>query len=210
MQYYGDSSALDVAENALSATYDACDTLHQYGCADDIIEDANADVELLNALLEEANFAKREANTGKKTIQKRFNIVHQAVIDEAAFVDFVETFSLSGAENEACEIRAARKDYKYRNAADTKDIHKYDFVIFYLNGDCAADREEEILFKKNARFWTKAGVYDGPLAELIDQTNSERRFKLTADGQVAAFRVFKKQGFNAKSPRGIVIDDQDA
>merc|ERR1712014_277357 len=58
MEYHGDSSALDVAESALGATYNACATLHQYGCADDIIEDANADVELLNALLEEAMFAK--------------------------------------------------------------------------------------------------------------------------------------------------------
>ena len=210
MQYHGDSSALDDAESALADTYNACDTLHQYGCADDIIEDANTDVELLNGFLSEANFAKREAKTGKKAIQKRFNIVHQAVLDEAAFVDFVETFSVPAADDEACDIRATRSDYKYRNAADTKDIHKYDFVIFYLNGNCAADQEEEILFKKNAKFWTKAGVYMGSQSELIGESNTERRFKLTADGQVAAFRVFKKQGFNAKSPRGIVIDDLDA
>lgn len=76
MQYHGDSSALDVAESALGATVNACAILHQHGCADDIIEDANADVELLNALLEEANFAKREANTGKKAIIKRYNIVN--------------------------------------------------------------------------------------------------------------------------------------
>ena len=210
MQYHGDSSALDDAESALADTYNACDTLHQYGCADDIIEDANMDVELLNGFLSEANFAKREANTGKKAIQKRFNIVNQAVLDEAAFVDFVETFSIPAADDEACDIRATRSDYKYRNAADTKDIHKYDFVIFYLNGACAADQEEEILFKKNAKFWTKAGVYMGGQSELIGESNTERRFKLTADGQVAAFRVFKKQGFNAKSPGGIVIDDLDA
>ena len=208
MQYHGDS--YELAESDLAATVNACADLHQHGCSDDIIEDANTDVELLNTLLEEAMFSKRESNASKKAIQKRFNIVNQAVLDEAAFVDFVETFSLSGAENEACEIRAARKDYKYPNAAGTKDIHKYDFVIFYLNGNCAVDQEEEILFKKNAKFWTKAGVYDGPLAELIGESNTERRFKLTAGGQVAAFRVFKKQGFNAKSPRGIVIDDQDA
>ena len=94
MEYHGDSSALDVAESALGATYNACATLHQYGCADDIIEDANADVELLDALLEEANFSKREANAGKKAIQKRFNVVHQAVLDEAAFVEFAETFQI--------------------------------------------------------------------------------------------------------------------
>ena len=56
-------------------------------------------MELLNALLEEANFAKREAISGKKAIIKRFNIVHQAVLDEAAFNDFVETFSIPAAEN---------------------------------------------------------------------------------------------------------------
>jgi len=199
-----------MAEAALGSTMQACATLHQYGCADDIIEDANADVELLNALLEEAMFSKREANANKKKIQKRFNVVHQAVLDEAAFIDFVETFEVPVADDDSCEIRATRKDYKYRNAADTKDIHKYDFVIFYLNGNCAADQEEEVLFKKNAKFWTKAGVYMGSQAELIGESNTERRFKLTADGQVAAFRVFKKQGFTAKSPRGIVIDDLDA
>lgn len=96
-------------------------------------------MELLNALLEEANWAKREAISGKKAIIRRFNIVHQSVLDEAALNDFVETFSIPAAENQACEIRATRKDHKHRNAADTKDIHKYDFVIFYLNGECAAE-----------------------------------------------------------------------
>jgi len=77
MEYYPeDLDMIGAAEAALAATMDACATLHQYGCADDIIEDANTDVELLNALLEEANFAKREANTGKKAIIKRYNIVN--------------------------------------------------------------------------------------------------------------------------------------
>jgi len=45
MEYYPeDLDMIGAAKAALDATMDACTTLHQYGCADDIIEDANADV----------------------------------------------------------------------------------------------------------------------------------------------------------------------
>jgi len=42
--YPDDLDLLDLAEGELGRTANACFTLHQYGCADDITEDANSDM----------------------------------------------------------------------------------------------------------------------------------------------------------------------
>ena len=96
-----------------------------------------------------------------------------------------------------------------------KAIHTHDFQIFYLLGDCAADEEVKVKFSRNSRSWRSIPIYDGDKTSLTTSTEKVREFTLAqgsaAVGDRAAFRLNKKvRAFKARSPRGIVIVDEDA
>ena len=108
----------------------------------------------------------------------------------------------------ACTVRAQREDYKYVTNQG-KNIHKHDFLTFYLNGDCTGDEEVKVKFQKGKNFWKRNIYYEGDKTDLSTETSTVREFTLRADGTTdrVAFRVFKNAKLFAKTPRGIVITD---
>ena len=110
----------------------------------------------------------------------------------------------------ACKVRAERIDYKYVNSQGA-NIHKHDFVTFYLNGDCNGDEEVKVKFQKGKNFWPRILVYEGDKTDLSTSTNTVREFTLRADGTTdrISFRLWRKQNLKPRTPRGIVITDLD-
>ena len=113
----------------------------------------------------------------------------------------------------ACTVRAQREDYKYVTNQG-KNIHKHDFLTFYLNGDCTGDEEVKVKFQKGKNFWKRNIYYDGDKTDLTTETEKVREFTLTqgsSTGDRAAFRIGKKMKvFKANRPRGIVVVDENA
>jgi hypothetical protein len=68
-----------------------------------------------------------------------------------AFNSWTETeFEIPVAEVGAeCTVRGYRKDYRFVRPNLTIQ-HQYDFVAYFLNGDCDGSEEVTITIKKNA------------------------------------------------------------
>jgi hypothetical protein len=146
----------------------------------------------------------------KKKIDQLWWRANSARNEELAFIDHVENLSIPSEAGNECKVRAEREDYKYVTNGG-KNIHKHDFLTFYLNGDCNGDEEVKVKFQKGANFWNKNIYYEGDKTDLSTETSTVKEFTLKADGTTdrIGFRVFKGARLVAKTPRGIVITDRD-
>ena len=129
---------------------------------------------------------------------------------EEALAEFVETFEVPVADGSACTVRGSRQDYRYETSSG-RTKHQHDFIIYYLNGDCAGDEEVTLTIQKGTKFWTRNLVYDGDLTEAVEcaRPDKQRCFTLRPDGEVAAFRIGKNnQRFFPRNPyRDAEVDD---
>jgi len=73
----------------------------------------------------------------------------------------------------------------------------------------------KVKFSKSSKSWRNIPIYEGDKTSLTTKTDKVREFTLAqgsaAVGDRAAFRLSKKvRAFKAKSPKGIVIVDDNA
>ena len=145
-----------------------------------------------------ANTSQNKAKQDKKKIYKFWWRANDAAVKLEAFNTWTETeFSIPVAESgDECTVRGYRKDYLFERPNETFQ-HQYDFVAYFLNGDCDGSEEVTITIKKNANFWNKNLYYDDEDNILTEVTDSpgdatkERSFILRPDGTFAAFRISK-------------------
>jgi len=165
----------------------------------------------LNLQVRAANLARNGVKADKKKVDQLYWRANTAHKEEQAFIDHVENFVIPDESGSACDVRAEREDYKYVTNSG-KNIHKHDFITFYLNGDCNGDEEVKVKFQKGRNFWNRNIYYEGDKTDLSTETSTVREFTLRADGTTdrIGFRVFKNTRFTARTPRGIVITDRDA
>jgi hypothetical protein len=81
----------------------------------------------------------------KKKVDQLWWRANSARNEELAFIDHVENLSIPSEAGNECKVRAEREDYKYVTNGE-KNIHKHDFLTFYLNGDCNGDEEVKVKF----------------------------------------------------------------
>ena len=118
-----------------------------------------------------------------------------------------EEFEIPEAEDGAeCTVRGYRKDYEFVRPNGSIQ-HQYDFVAYFLNGDCDESEEVTITIQKNANFWRKNLYYDDEDNILTEVTESpgdatkQRSFILRPDGTFASFRIGKNNRWlKPKSP----------
>ena len=165
-----------------------------------------------------ASQAYNRANQDKKKVYKKWWKTNDAFVKEEAFNTWTETeFSIPVAEAGAeCTVRGYRKDYEFERQ-NGSIWHQYDFVAYFLNGDCDGSEEVTITIKKNANFWNKNLYYDDPDKILTDVTVGpdevkERSFTLRPNGTFATFRINKNNRWlKPKSPyNNVEIDDVNA
>merc|ERR1719266_538157 len=105
------------------------------------------------------------------------------------------------------EVRASRGDYR------GSDKYTHDFIIFYISGDCDdATYEQEVMFRKNSRFWNNVLIYDGEMTDLVDETDKVRTFNLQQHGADSTDRIamrIKKsiRRLVPRTPRGVTVSD---
>lgn len=171
------------------------------GSPSEIKEGANARVGLMNNMVKEANAAKNGAKKDKSKIASLYFKANLKVVDQAALNEWTESFTIPADSGETCKVRASREDYTYKNGRG-QDIHKHDFIVFYLSGDCAGDEDVKIKFQRSPKSWTSMMISDG--AEIHSQTDRIREFTLKTDGTTdrVAFRINKKtKNFKPRTPR---------
>ena len=104
--------------------------------------------------------------------------------------EWTENFVVPADSGKACKVRASREDYTYENNKG-KTIHKHDFIVFYLSGNCDGDEDVKIRFQRSAKSWSNMMISEGDKTELHRQTDKIREFTLKTDGTTdrVAFRI---------------------
>ena len=70
-----------------------------------------------------------------------------------------------------CTVRGERAKYKIANQNGELD-YKYDFYIFFLDGDCDGTEEETITIKRETKHWRKTlYITDEDLVEEVPVDN---------------------------------------
>jgi len=166
-----------------------------------------------------ASQAFNKANQDKKKVYKKWWKTNDAAVKVEAFNTWTETeFSIPETEDpEAeCTVRGYRKDYEFERPNGSIQ-HQYDFVAYFLNGNCDGSEEVTITIKKNANFWNRNLYYvdeDNILTEVTAGPDEvkERSFTLRPDGTFATFRIGKNNRWlKPKHPyNNVEINDVNA
>jgi hypothetical protein len=127
------------------------------------------------------------------------------------FIDWVENYSIPDASGSSCTVRGTRTDFIFTKP-NGKTQHKFDYIIYYLNGDCDGSETETITFKKGTNWWTKAGtLYTGYRTDVTEDANGKTKSVTLTAGSVAAARFKRNKNFVPLSPfDNVSIDDLNA
>ena len=108
-------------------------------------------------------------------------------------------------------MRATREDYEFTRPNGSTQ-HKYDNIIYYLNGDCDESDTETLTFYKGQNWWTKHGtLYTGYRTDVTEDSDGMTKTVALTTDTVAAVRFKKNKNIVPQSPfDNVSIDDLNA